>query len=614
MSDNKVVLFGDFTEAETRKVQGISSGAPVAPITNEGFRFGSLEFPSIGLLESPFVARQLISPVRPSGNENNTTTEGLECCKNLSPNANVHANGALQSFTPSANGTPGKLEKSGKKNVVKEVLPVVPTNGVQSVNGGAPISEPKLVVTPKNEKKKSKDLSTKRQENGSKVESGIVNNNNASVMVMEDEKKPSTKGQENGLEIESGTVNYDNTVGLVTENEKKPLTKVLENGIEAESGTVNHDNTADVVMKNEKKPRSSTLLPRGLVNCGNTCFLNASLQALLSCSPFVELIQDLRDHALPKVAYPTLGAFVDFISNFDMPEDSKMKINGKGGIECGKPLSPAMFDPVLRNFTPNLPSGIVARPRQEDAQEFLSFVMDQMHNELLKLNTGSSNLKEGNLPLLAVSGDDEGWETVGPKNKSAVTRTQTFAPSELSAIFGGQLRSIVKAAGNKASATVQPFLLLHLDIFPDVVHTIEDALHFFSAPETLEGYRIASGKTGVVAARKSVNIQTLPSIMILHLKRFSYGAHGSYKLHKRVHYPLELALGRDLVISPSEKRRYELVATITHHGREPSKGHYTADTRYPNGQWIRNDDASVRAISIKDVVQEQAYILFYKQM
>ncbi|KAJ4790736.1 Ubiquitin carboxyl-terminal hydrolase 24 [Rhynchospora pubera] len=614
MSDNKVVLFGDFTEAETRKVQGISSGAPVAPITNEGFRFGSLEFPSIGLLESPFVARQLISPVRPSGNENNTTTEGLECCKNLSPNANVHANGALQSFTPSANGTPGKLEKSGKKNVVKEVLPVVPTNGVQSVNGGAPVSEPKLVVTPKNEKKKSKDLSTKMQENGSKVESGIVNNNNASVMVMEDEKKPSTKGQENGLEIESGTVNYDNTVGLVTENEKKPLTKVLENGIEAESGTVNHDNTADVVMKNEKKPRSSTLLPRGLVNCGNTCFLNASLQALLSCSPFVELIQDLRDHALPKVAYPTLGAFVDFISNFDMPEDSKMKINGKGGIECGKPLSPAMFDPVLRNFTPNLPSGIVARPRQEDAQEFLSFVMDQMHNELLKLNTGSSNLKEGNLPLLAVSGDDEGWETVGPKNKSAVTRTQTFAPSELSAIFGGQLRSIVKAAGNKASATVQPFLLLHLDIFPDVVHTIEDALHFFSAPETLEGYRIASGKTGVVAARKSVNIQTLPSIMILHLKRFSYGAHGSYKLHKRVHYPLELALGRDLVISPSEKRRYELVATITHHGREPSKGHYTADTRYPNGQWIRYDDASVRAISIKDVVQEQAYILFYKQM
>jgi len=325
-------------------------------------------------------------------------------------------------------------------------------------------------------------------------------------------------------------------------------------------------------------------------------------------------LHGLRDRALPKVAYPTLGAFVDFISNFDMPEDSSTKLNGKGGIECAKSLCPVMFDPVLRSFNPNLPTGVSAHPRQEDAQEFLSFLMDQMHNELLKLNSGSPNSKEGKLSLLSLSEDDEGWETVGPKNKSAVTRTQTFVPSELSAIFGGQLRSVVKAAGNKASATVQPFLLLHLDIFPDAVHTIEDALRFFSAPETLEGYRTASGKAGVVAARKAVNIQTLPAIMILHLMRFSYGGHGSNKLHKPVQYPLELVLGRDLVISPSERRRYELVATVTHHGRDPSKGHYTADTRYSNGQWLRYDDASVTVINTKDVLHEQAYILFYKQV
>lgn len=50
-------------------------------------------------------------------------------------------------------------------------------------------------------------------------------------------------------------------------------------------------------------------------------------------------------------------------------------------------------------------------------------------------------------------------------------------------------------AGNKASATVQPFLLLHVDIHLDSVHTIEDALHLFSTPETLEGYKtLASGK------------------------------------------------------------------------------------------------------------------------
>ncbi|XP_021829506.1 ubiquitin carboxyl-terminal hydrolase 24-like, partial [Prunus avium] len=45
---------------------------------------------------------------------------------------------------------------------------------------------------------------------------------------------------------------------------------------------------------------STVLLPRGLINSGNLCFLNATLQALLSCSPFVQLLQELRTRKVPK--------------------------------------------------------------------------------------------------------------------------------------------------------------------------------------------------------------------------------------------------------------------------------------------------------------------------
>ncbi|KAA8528063.1 hypothetical protein F0562_035068 [Nyssa sinensis] len=359
------------------------------------------------------------------------------------------------------------------------------------------------------------------------------------------------------------------------------------------------------------------LLPRGLVNFGNLCFLNATLQALLACSPFVLLLQELRTCNIPKIRYPTLHAFVEFISDFDMPLESSSKRKEMVVLETGRPFHPVMFESVLKHFSPDVPNSVSGRPRQEDAQEFLSFVMHQMHDELLKLEGQIPSANGGKASLVSLNDeDDDSWETVGPRNKTAITRTQSFIPSKLSVIFGGQLRSVVKARGSKASATIQPFLLLHLNICPEPVCTIEDALRLFSAPETLEGYRTsAAGKAEVVNASKSIKILKLSVIMILHLMRFSYGSEGSTKLHKPVHFPLELVLGRELLVSPSsEGRRYELVATITHQGREPSKGHYTADARHPSGKWLRYNDASVTAIPTSKVLHDQAYVLFYKQL
>ena len=65
-----------------------------------------------------------------------------------------------------------------------------------------------------------------------------------------------------------------------------------------------------------------------------------------------------------KVAYPTLHAFVDFISNFDMPKDWNSEKNQTAVLESGKPFHASMFEHVLKRFTPDVPSNLSGgRPR-----------------------------------------------------------------------------------------------------------------------------------------------------------------------------------------------------------------------------------------------------------
>ena len=82
----------------------------------------------------------------------------------------------------------------------------------------------------------------------------------------------------------------------------------------------------------------------------------------------------------------------------------------------GRYFYPTMFDVVFKTFRPNQPLSPLGRPMQEDAQEFLSFVMDELYNELLKLEGSDLNGSRGNkISLVTISGNDD-WDIVVPKN------------------------------------------------------------------------------------------------------------------------------------------------------------------------------------------------------
>lgn len=67
---------------------------------------------------------------------------------------------------------------------------------------------------------------------------------------------------------------------------------------------------------------------------------------------------------------------------------------------------------------------------------------------------------------------------MGSRKRYCVTRTATFTPTPISAIFWGQLRSELHQAGGHTTANLQPFTTLPLDIQVGTAHMTSCTKHF----------------------------------------------------------------------------------------------------------------------------------------
>lgn len=210
--------------------------------------------------------------------------------------------------------------------------------------------------------------------------------------------------------------------------------------------------------------------------------------------------------------------------------------------------------------------------------------------------------------------DDGGWLEVGPKQRAAITRLSGAIATEspVTKIFGGKLRSELRVPGMKNSVTLEPYQPLQLDIGAPHVSNIIDALKGLTKPETLHGDFHSPRGPGSTAT-KQVTIETLPQVLILHLKRFQYDSSGgTQKIWKKVGYPLDLEIPKE--VFPQHKRggllahgglpKYRLIGVVYHHGKNASGGHYTVDVRRQEGrEWIRLDDTVIRRIRSDDVAE-----------
>ncbi|XP_075047286.1 ubiquitin carboxyl-terminal hydrolase 2 isoform X2 [Mixophyes fleayi] len=329
----------------------------------------------------------------------------------------------------------------------------------------------------------------------------------------------------------------------------------------------------------------------GLRNLGNTCFMNSILQCLSNT-------KDLRDYCLKNSYQCDLNSKT--CSTAIMKEFAHL-LQAIWTSSVNEVVSPSEFKTQIQRYAPRFMGY-----NQQDAQEFLRFLLDGLHNEVNRV-TVRPKFSHQDLDHLI---DTE-------KGKLMWKRYLEREDSRIVELFVGQLKSSLTCTECGYCSTVfDPFWDLSLPIAkkstPEV--SLMDCIRLFTKEDILEGDEKPTCCRCKARRRctKKFTVQRFPKILVLHLKRFSEARIRSSKLSTFVNFPLKDLDLREFSSEPSTHATYNLYAVSNHSGTTMG-GHYTAYCKNPNnGEWYTYNDSRVTAMSSSQVKSSDAYVLFYE--
>lgn len=346
------------------------------------------------------------------------------------------------------------------------------------------------------------------------------------------------------------------------------------------------------LLLNKAKNSKSTQGLAGLRNLGNTCFMNSILQCLSNT-------RELRDYCLQRVYTRDLGH--SSTGHTALMEEFAKLIQAIWTSSTNDVVNPSEFKTQIQRYAPRFMGY-----NQQDAQEFLRFLLDGLHNEVNRV-TARPKASLENLDHLP---DDE-------KGRQMWRRYLEREDSRIGDLFVGQLKSSLTCTDCGYCSTVfDPFWDLSLPIakrgYPEV--TLTDCMRLFTKEDVLDGdekpmcCRCRARKRCI----KKFSIQRFPKILVLHLKRFFESRIQTSKLTTFVNFPLRDLDLREFAAENTNHAVYNLYAVSNHSGTTMG-GHYTAYCRSPaSGEWHQFNDSSVTPMSSSQVRTSDAYLLFYE--
>lgn len=398
---------------------------------------------------------------------------------------------------------------------------------------------------------------------------------------------------------------------------------------------------------------------RGLVNMGNTCYMNVVLQALAH-NPL------LQHHFLVAKRHSTVFCKQQRARTTDDDDDDASAeclgcdlcafLAALASAPAHDAARPSPFVPhkLMETLWHVAPSFIGAK--QHDAHEFFLALLNGVHAHT-------------HTPRIARASD------ASPTSPRFTPTGTSQCDCAVHQHFAGALVSQVECSVcGEVSCTYDPFLDLSLSLdgassskrpagtSESKPLSLTALLEAFTVEESLRGInRVYCRRCRTYAnMTKHLRLHARPNVLVIHIKRLDF--HKQQKRGTYVAFPLtDLRLdayvaddesdddddddnGPNSTGSKASRRsrhlslakliartgacrddrdRYDLVAVVNHHGDSVQGGHYTAFiqsrlTTYESSskqqappQWLLFDDASVSHVSANEVAKSQAYMLFY---
>lgn len=331
----------------------------------------------------------------------------------------------------------------------------------------------------------------------------------------------------------------------------------------------------------------------GLRNIGNTCYMNSIIQCLSNTFALVKYF--LNDSYLYDVnRNSVLGDRGEVVDEFAVI----LKALWNCQYKC---ITPRDFKNTVGKYAP-----MFAGFDQHDSQEFLTFLLDQLHEGLNKVTERVPVPEQDNENIPEEIAAVKAWESYKKLNKSIIVE-----------LFQGQLKSTLRCLTcNKMSVTFQTFQYLSLPIPSSTRCKLQDCLELFLKEERMTGdcqWKCPRCKRQRDAVKK-MDIWKLPHILLIGLSRFSHEGVWRHKLNTYVDFPTDTLDISNYIKGTKANINYQLYAVSNHYGSMKG-GHYTSFCKNPlMKKWHKFDDHEIYEMSRSDVKTSAAFVLFYSSI